>query len=287
MSNIHVNRAGNSLGQFSLEEIKAGLASGQFLESDLGWREGMAEWKKLGAWPEMAGGGTGLVPPGGPGAGFGPAQIPQDKPSWENRQALGFVPSLVASVREILLEPADTFARLKTSGGLGAPVFFYVLLGSLGGAVGLIFQMVFQMGAMTAEFEKAGLPAGAGMMGVGVVLVLLPLILVVVLFVSSAFYHLSLWLVGCREKTFESTLRIVGYAFGASAILQVVPFCGGMAAPIWGLVALVFGFMKTNNLTTGKAVIAALLPMLLCCGLAIAAGVAVPALAAASMAAGK
>ncbi len=45
--NYHVGRAGQQLGVFSLDEIRAKLASGEFRAGDLGWTEGMADWRPL------------------------------------------------------------------------------------------------------------------------------------------------------------------------------------------------------------------------------------------------
>jgi len=44
----HVGRGAEQLGQFSTEQIRAGLSSGQFFESDLVWCEGMSGWQPLG-----------------------------------------------------------------------------------------------------------------------------------------------------------------------------------------------------------------------------------------------
>ena len=46
--NYHVGRAGQQLGVFPLEDIRARLASGEFRADDLGWTEGMSDWKPLG-----------------------------------------------------------------------------------------------------------------------------------------------------------------------------------------------------------------------------------------------
>lgn len=46
--NYHVGRAGQQLGVFSLDDIRAKLASGELRADDLGWTEGMAGWKPLG-----------------------------------------------------------------------------------------------------------------------------------------------------------------------------------------------------------------------------------------------
>jgi len=44
----NVGRNGEQLGQFSEEEIRAGLFDGRYLSTDLGWTEGMTDWKPLG-----------------------------------------------------------------------------------------------------------------------------------------------------------------------------------------------------------------------------------------------
>jgi len=46
--NYHVGRAGQQLGVFPLEDIRARLASGELRSDDLGWTEGMSDWKPLG-----------------------------------------------------------------------------------------------------------------------------------------------------------------------------------------------------------------------------------------------
>lgn len=67
MATFHINRGGTSLGTFSEEDVRAGLRSGHFLGTDLGWREGMAQWQPLAQIPELAQGipsaGAAVPPP--------------------------------------------------------------------------------------------------------------------------------------------------------------------------------------------------------------------------------
>ncbi len=51
---IHVNRGATSLGVFSEEEVREGLGTGRFAPTDIGWREGMANWQPLSQFPEFA-----------------------------------------------------------------------------------------------------------------------------------------------------------------------------------------------------------------------------------------
>src|SRR5436190_21346923 len=54
MATIHVNRGGTSLGTFSEEDVRAGLRSGRFAGTDLGWREGMVSWKPISLYSDFA-----------------------------------------------------------------------------------------------------------------------------------------------------------------------------------------------------------------------------------------
>jgi hypothetical protein len=60
---IHVNRDATSLGVFSEEEIREGLRTGRFAPSDLGWREGMANWQALSQFTELGGAPPAAPPP--------------------------------------------------------------------------------------------------------------------------------------------------------------------------------------------------------------------------------
>ncbi|PYI96461.1 MAG: hypothetical protein DMF00_14885, partial [Verrucomicrobia bacterium] len=63
MAMIHVNRGTTSLGVFSENEVREGLSAGRFAPTDIGWREGMANWQPLSQFPEFAGAVAPAVPP--------------------------------------------------------------------------------------------------------------------------------------------------------------------------------------------------------------------------------
>src|SRR5205807_6333500 len=54
MAMIHVNRGATSLGAFPEEQVREGIRSGRFLSTDLGWKEGMANWQPLSQFAEFA-----------------------------------------------------------------------------------------------------------------------------------------------------------------------------------------------------------------------------------------
>lgn len=44
---IHINRSGSSLGIFDEGRVREGLKTGEFIGTDLGWKEGMTAWRPL------------------------------------------------------------------------------------------------------------------------------------------------------------------------------------------------------------------------------------------------
>src|SRR2546429_2841366 len=97
MAMIHVNRGATSLGVFSEEEVREGLATGRFAPTDLGWREGMASWQPLSQFPEFAGAPGPAMPPVQAGAvpATGPAGAARSGLPWEHRQERGFFNAFV------------------------------------------------------------------------------------------------------------------------------------------------------------------------------------------------
>lgn len=63
MSNWFVAVDGKSLGPFTLQQILAGLASGQYTASTMVWRDGFADWLPAGRVPELQAGQGAPSPP--------------------------------------------------------------------------------------------------------------------------------------------------------------------------------------------------------------------------------
>ena len=283
MATIHVNRAGSTLGTFSLEEVRRGLESGQFLPTDLAWEEGMAEWKPLSQFPGITAAETppaGGVPIGGPAVPI-EAATPGEGPPWENRAELGFFPAMFQTVKEVLLNPTETFAGMKQTGGFGNPLLFYFVLSLVGGLVSMVYNTVLQLPTLVQHGDAdAAALGGIGLMGALIVgVVLMPVFIVIGIFVGSGILHLCLMIVGGANNPFETTFRVTAYSGGSTNILQVIPVCGWIIALVWNLVLLVIGLSKAHDTSVGRALFAVLLPVIVCCGLGITMMVMVGTLA--------
>lgn len=270
---FHLNRGGQSLGQFTPEEVLAGYKEGRFVASDLAWRDGMASWEPLGKVLEELTPEVGAESEALHGATL--AHRPPEGLPWEQRAERGFLHALIETIRLVLLEPSSTFRAMSPTGGLGAPLFFYVLCATVGALVSLGFQVAFNKfggAAANTPEQRAIAEALASTVAIGGTIVVLPVLLAAGIFVLSGITHLALMLVGGAKKPFEATFRVLCYAGGATSVVGMLPVCGGIIAGVWNVVLMVFGLSEVHGISKGKAFLAVLLPLLVCCVLIFGVG---------------
>jgi len=218
-----------------------------------------------------AGGGAGGGDAGG-GAAAGPT--PPGNP-WDQRDKLGFVPALIESVKLFALNPSEAWARTRRTGDYVGPVIFGVLIGW----VGHIFQWLWNlllgnalntwmMSMMPPEArEQMGmqmmLSGGAGFLWV----ILFPVIALILIGIWSLILHGSSMLVGATAKSdagFEGTVRVASFA-AVGLLAYIVPLVGGLIAFVWTIFLLTLGVSTLHRTSQGKALLAVLLPFILCC----------------------
>src|SRR6266513_1482555 len=189
MATIHVNRGGTCLGTFSEEDVRAGLRSGRFAGTDLGWREG----------------------------------------------------------------------------GLAEPLLYAVIGGTFGGVFAVTYNFALRL--FTPFGDRQGAVAHLfGGLGWIFLLVLTPLFVAIGMFVASAILHVCLMIVGGAKQSFETTFRVVCFAEGSASPPLVIPYCGGLITGIWKIILYCIGLARAHETDTGRAVIAVLLPLIICCG---------------------
>ena len=266
MAMIHVNRGTTSLGVFSEQEVRDGLSAGRFAPTDIGWREGMATWQPLSQFPEFGGAAAPSVPPVQPGVAPTLATaVERTGLPWEHRQERGFFNAFVETLTMVLTRPAEAFSVMKREGGLGEPLIYALIGGCLGGIVSALFSLGFQsIGLFTDKNNSLAAMTGMGI-GVGAI-ILVPLGIVIVLFIWSAILHLCLMIVGGANQPFETTFRVVAFTQGSIGPLQMIPLCGGLISLVWAIVCYCVGLARAHETDTGRAVLAVLLPLIVCCG---------------------
>src|SRR6266567_2360728 len=266
MAMIHVNRGATSLGAFSEEEVREGLRTGRFAPTDIGWREGMANWQPLSQFPELAAG-VAVSPPAQVGAAAtSETAAPRSGLPWERRKELGFFNAFIETLATVLTKPDLAFRTMKTEGGLAEPLIYALIGGCVGGIVSLLFSLGLQsMGLFAGQRDAFAVMAGMGIGSIAFI-VLIPIFIVVGLFIGAAIVHLCLMIVGGANKSFEVTFRVLAFSQGSTGPLQMIPVCGGLIAGVWALVVNCIGLARAHETSTGRAVLAVLLPLVVCCG---------------------
>jgi len=275
---IHVNRGATSLGTFSEEEVREGLRTSRFAPTDLGWREGMANWQPLSQFPDLGGAAPVAPPPQISAASTAATGAPRTGLPWDERQARGFFNAFVETLVMVLTKPAAAFSAMKIEGGLVEPLIYALIGGWLGGVVAFLFSLGFKsVGLFGSRNNAFGMLTGMGIGSIAFI-ILLPVMIVIGLFIGAAIVHLCLMIVGGANKTFEATFRVLAFSQGSTGPLQMIPVCGGLIAGVWGLVVTCIGLARAHETGTERAVFAVFLPLLVCCGGAILIAILVPAL---------
>jgi hypothetical protein len=296
MATIHVNRGATSLGAFPEEQVREGIRAGRFLPSDLGWKETMANWQPLSQFSEFA---EDFTAAGAPAATAPPPQTsppptaiatttagstsaaPRTGLPWDQRHSKGLVSAFIETLQMVLTRPNEAFTLMQREGGLGEPLLYGIIGGSIGGIVSFLFSIALQSVGLVSDRQHNAFAAMAGL-GAGsiAIIIFLPVIIAITLFIGAALVHVCLMIVGGAKQSFETTFRVIAFTQGSTGPLQMIPVCGGFIAGIWALVLNCIGLARAHETETGRAVLAVLLPLIVCCGGALLCAVMFGALGA-------
>ena len=200
------------------------------------------------------------APPPPPPVAPSPAVIPWEDPGRPWPQAL------LETIQLLVTSPRAAYERVPVRADVLRPVLFALAVGWVGMIMNAVWQLTF------GDAMRSMMPQGAGA-GYGqppsifyaAMIPLGPLFVAVGLLLSTLVLHVALLLVGGAKNGFVATLRALSYAQVASLGL-ILPFCGSLLAIVGSLVLQVIGISVLQRISTGKAVVAVLIPVVLCCG---------------------
>lgn len=193
--------------------------------------------------------------------------------------------SFFATVMLVIKSPTLAFNMMNREGGVGSPLVYALIGGFVGAMATALYNTLLQVGLMSVAGAN-GANGEAMAMGIGLQIVMQLMIglfggtigIIIGSFITSGLYHLGLMICGATKlphQTFETTFRVVTYTTGTWSLLQLIPFCGAYAYGLVALVYTVIGFKEAHEISTGKAILAVLLPVILCVGVAMLIAVAV------------
>ncbi len=204
--------------------------------------------------------------PGGPSSPFeqGFGQDPAEGlqlPPWERRDRYGFLNALYLTIKDVLLAPNQFFHRMPSQVGVVQPLLFAVLLG----LVATFFHWMYAVAGSSLQiFVSDDL---AEVMGAPIYtffnFLFSPVTVAVGLFFQAAITHLMLMVLGGNKLGFEATFRVLAYS-EATAVLLMIPGCGAVIGLVWSLVVTVIGLYSIHETEAWKAVLAVVLPSIIC-----------------------
>jgi hypothetical protein len=187
---------------------------------------------------------------------FGPGRGPYCP--WEDQEDLGFFKGISQTVTQSLFSPRDFFARCPRSGGFVVPLLYALIVKTTGSLAS--FLWLFSMdNPLLAKFDLSG----DATILVGL---MIPVGLFLSVVIEAAAVHLSLFLLGGAREEFEATFRVVCYGSGPE-LLDVVPVIGQWAGIAWKTYLIIVGLREFHRISTSRAVLAIVLPSLICFGL--------------------
>jgi hypothetical protein len=254
---IHVARDGAKLGEFTLEQIRDGLTSGQFRATDLAWQSGMTEWRPLTEFVAR------LTSDDTPAL---PSTVPVTGLPWEHRNEIGFFKAFLHTVSLLITRPGEAFTMMRPEGGLMDPLLFGLIGGCVAQVVSLVFQVLLESipgyPGDNAMFHLFGLNQWVLLL---IFAVLSPVMALLALFIGAGILHLCLMILGGANRSFETTLRVVCFTAGSANLFTMIPVCGGLIGFVYTIVLETIGLRRAHQTTTGKALMAVVLPIVLCC----------------------
>ena len=165
----------------------------------------------------------------------------------------------------VLTRPSEAFTAMKREGGLGEPLLYAIIGGSFGLVFYFIYHLAFQsLGLFANRPNPLAHLVGASIGGV-ILIIFVPVIVAIGAFLNAAILHVCLMIVGGAKQPFETTFRVICFASGSVFPLMVVPLCGGFIAGVWDIVLRCIGLARAHETDTGRAVLAVLLPVIVCC----------------------
>lgn len=272
MDRIHIARNQRSIGQFSPEEVAERLATGDFLPTDLGWREPMESWQPLSTFTDLPVVDLALIPPALPdeaeapvaAAAPGPAE-----PAWERREQLGVLPAIAQTIRQVFSEPAATFRAMKREGGFGIPLGFFLLVFTVTTLVMMTYSLIIIIFYPEAVSESMGgqkIPTSTLIFGQVITMIMTPLMAVAGAFVAAGILHAVFMALGGATQPFEATFRAWCYAMASASVFQLIPLCGGVAMWAAAAVLLIIALREVHKTTGSVAAAGVIFPALLCGG---------------------
>jgi hypothetical protein len=168
---------------------------------------------------------------------------------------------LVETWQRSVFQPAGFFAAMPRRSGLGAAIVYYLIIGTVAAAIRLFWRFALPPflpdgDALVLRALRMGQPDSPL-----VEFLLAPMFMLLTLGLATVVTHGALWIVGGARERMGTTAAVYAYSNGPQ-LFVVVPVVGTALGTLWALVLLVIGLREAHRTTTGRAIMALVLPLL-------------------------
>jgi hypothetical protein len=182
---------------------------------------------------------------------------------WESGE--GFVGPFFQTIRESLFSPSKFFKKIAYGEGYWAPLIYGLITGIIGNGCALLWVWLF----MSELIPMDRIPFSYGL-SVFKVVAPLPFQQAIAIFIGSAIVHLCLMIVRGNNNGYKTTFRAISYSY-SGYLFGIIPFIGLIIGNIYVFILTIIGVREGHGISTGKAILAVLLPVIVIFGLILIA----------------
>jgi hypothetical protein len=175
---------------------------------------------------------------------------------WESGE--GFIAAFLRTTQEVLFSPTKFFKKVAAGEGYWSPFIFAMISGIIGCGVVLLWQWLFLSEMVPHQIRSVTTYSFFLIFAI----ILIPFTVAFSIVVGSGVIHLCVMIVGGNRKGFEATFRAISYSHSA-LLFYIVPVIGSLVGGIYLLILAILGVREGHKISTGKAVLAVLLPLII------------------------
>jgi hypothetical protein len=183
----------------------------------------------------------------------------EDYTPWESGE--GFINAFYRTMRDSIFSPNQFFKKISSGEGYWSPLIYGLIAGIIGNGCAILWVWLF----MAQWIPTDRIPFHYSL-SILQVIIPLPFQQAIAIFIGSAVIHLCLMIVRGNHHGYRTTFRAVAYSY-SGYLFGVVPFIGIFVGNIYVFILTIIGVKEGHEISTGKAVLAVLLPVIVIFGL--------------------
>ncbi|MCU0631995.1 MAG: YIP1 family protein [Methanolinea sp.] len=170
------------------------------------------------------------------------------------------------TIKGFLMEPVPSFRKARKT-PFGDAIKYYLILLIINAILTVIVELVMASAILSAINQAMGqMGMGelflVGTVGVVVGAIILVILSLILLFIVAGWLHIFVYLLGGRKGYLETVKALI---FGSTPYMLIgwIPVIGIIVGGIWSLILEILGIRELHQVSTGRAVGAVILAMLI------------------------